>query len=111
MRAQRDDFFAGILQELGAPKRPVRQARSVVGVDDASLVDAANQVAKAAPAAQPTTDYLSHLVAAHASQLADERAKSAAAVKDAHQAKSMVGWSVAGVLGAILLYVLTMRRK
>lgn len=98
-----EDPFVGILRELG-----VRSSKALVGAGDTSLADIAKEVSK--PITSPQNDFFSHLIAAHASQLADERARTAAAIQEASHNKSLFGWIAAGVLGIVAAYLFARRR-
>lgn len=97
------DPFLGIMQEIGAAPR------TLVGDDaPAPLTDLAKDVAK--PVTTPPNDYFGHLLAAHATQYTEERARREAAEKEVQRTKSWLGWSVAGALSLVLVYFLARRK-
>lgn len=97
-----DDIFSAILGEL-APAAPASDADSLLAAASA----AASTKAPAAPApAAPQLDLLSQLTAAYTLQVSDERYRREVAERESYKAKGLIGWAVAGLLGAIVVFFL-----
>ncbi len=94
-----DDIFSTIMGEL-APAAPANDADSLLAAASA----AASKPASVAPA--PPTDLLAQLTAAYTLQVADERYRREVAERESYKAKGLIGWAVAGLLGAIVVFFL-----
>lgn len=91
-----DSDMAAILGELS-------------GTPDAALVAAATETAKTT-ATVPANEYFSHLMAAHATTIADERSRREAAEKESLRSRGLFGWVVAGALSFVVIFLLVSKR-
>lgn len=111
------DIYADIVGELTG--KPVLAApalaKSKSTLED--LLGAATEIggeetpSPVLPAMSEPAEWTNKALMSAAAQAAEERSKREVAEREAARAKSLIGWSVAGVLAAVLLYIIGARGK